>query len=200
MLKAIRFQKARLFWAHICDDALLLPSFRYSSALPLTAPTPSPPQPGCISYGSTSCGVSPRPLPPLPTHLPVPPGVSAMAAWAVGDLGRPYVGDEPVAMRQVLPVIIRLVVPSVDLWKQEQELNGSKKLHWQLVDLWNNNRTKITWMEETSLSSIYNEWGFVHIGPKVEATSLPDGFMGNPNSSSDWASIKIKEKIPFREV
>ena len=54
------------------------------------------------------------------SHPPPPPGVSAMAARAVGYLGRPYVGDEAIAMRPVLPVIIRLIVPSVDLWNNNE--------------------------------------------------------------------------------
>ena len=61
----------------------------------------------------------PHPIDPIPCPMPPKPssslGVSAMTAGTVVDLTGAYVGDEAVAMRPVLPVIVSLVVSSVDL-------------------------------------------------------------------------------------
>ena len=84
----------------------------------LRLPSPPPP-PGVSAMAARAVGDLGGPSLRLPSPPP-PPGVSAMAARAVGDLGGPYVRDEPVAMLPVLPVIIGLIVPSVDLWNNNK--------------------------------------------------------------------------------
>ena len=54
--------------------------------------------------------------------------------------------------------------------------------------------SETTTEQEITLSSIYNEGvGVVYIGPKakLEATSLPDGFMANPNLSLHLGGLSL---------